>query len=229
MAVTRIPNMKIFIGSLLGVVLIYGIGVMVSDLTSRTLTIERAGIRLVIPSKYIVKSRFWWVKFARGLDTSGGSVLIKIPTDEIRSLLPSDAPPPADFVTLIYLLDKKEQTQFMQGVQNTALDVDNRKGRYVELNIDKDDFSNWFRIYGQYSDIFGWLVVKQKPPISGDDIVASCIKPNGAILIECKLSKFIVDGIGVETSIRAEHLRYSKTIKNHIAQLLKSWITSKPT
>ncbi|MBX6421549.1 MAG: hypothetical protein IRZ06_11180 [Nevskia sp.] len=221
--------MKIFIGSLLGVVLIYGIGVVFSDLTSRTLIVERAGIRLVIPSKYVVKSRFWWIKFAHGLDTSDGSVLIKMPTTEIRSLLPSDAPLPANFVTLIYLLDKKEQTQFVQEVQNTALDVDKRRGRYVELTMEKDNFSDWFRIYGQYADIFGWLVVKQKPPISGDDIVASCIKPNGAVLIECKLSKFIVDGIGVETSIRAEHLRYSEIIKNHIAQLLRSWRASSNT
>lgn len=206
-----------------GAALIVALGVGVSTVLAGDAVVERGGTRLVVPEHYLAKKRFWWIELVQGLDSNAGEALIRVPAGEIRSLLPQGSVEPVEFTSLIHILDQTEADRVAKYPAETANEVNQRKGHYSEQTITNDEATGWYRMYGTYSDTFGWLVIRRQPPIGGDDIVASCVREKSAVVTRCTLPQFVVDGIAVETTIRAEHLTYHERIKQHLVQLVGSW------
>lgn len=216
--------MKAIFGiAVMGAALVVGLGAGASNWVAGDMVVERNGIRLVVPEQYVAKKRFWWIELVQGLDSGEGSALIRVPASEILTLLPPDAIEPVAFPSLIYIMDAIEAERAARHLTDTTNEINQRQGHYSQQNVTKDEATGWYRLYGTYSDLWGWLVVKRQPPIAADDIVASCVREKSAIVTRCTLSRFVVDGIAVETTIRAEHLPYHERIKQHLAQLVRSW------
>lgn len=204
------------------VVLTIMVGTILINVNAREFIVERNGIRLSVPAHYLA-GNFWWLEFAKGLDSSEGEVLIQVPSNEIRELLPRDAPEVVEFSTFIHILDDAEAAQAEMKLSQTASEINRQQGKYSEQRVVKDEVTGWYRLYGIDSDIFGWLVVKRQPPVNATDIVARCVREASAVVTSCDVSQFVMDGIALEMTIRFEHLPYHEEIKQYLMKLVQTW------
>lgn len=194
--------------------------------SERGVILEISAVRVFVPGKYLPMDRFWWVKEADGLDDNDDSVVIQILAGEIKAALihngRKEVEVGRDLTAVMKILDDSEALRIENANEDAAKEVNQRTGRYTAAVVVEDDVLDMSRLYESPRIMFRWYALLQNPPIDGNDVIALCTASERTNT-SCRLTTFVVDGIGVEVNLGLGELRYYFEIKRYMSDLLTSW------
>lgn len=167
----------------------------------------------------------------KGLDSDEGTVLLRISEPEIQAVLPPGSPEFSDLIVSLRLLTPQEALDVEQHNADLAMQIRDRSGGFSEAIIEKDRNHGWYRLYQTPRIRFLSYALAHPDADTADDVIALCTKSPGA-RESCRLPTFVVHGVGVETSLPPEGLKYRDKITGHLAALIVQWqkagATSRP-
>lgn len=213
------------------VVLAIPIGVAVNSNSGDPVIIEKHGIRLEIPKKYLYSNRFPWIDKASGLDSSKNSFMIQIPREEIKSILPASVTQekrgPIDLTVVVFLMTPAERKNSIAVAQANVDEIAHRQGVYEQAYERIDNETGLYLVYMNPEWPSWWEVFSRSPldkrnPVSYRDSIASCSK-DGHIGVSCTLSLFVLDNMQIEFGLKGEYLPYREDIQEYITDLLQNW------
>lgn len=193
---------------------------------SHIVVLEKYGVRLFVPSGYVVENRFPWIAKAEGLDENEGSVVIRVPAQEIKDAIISNETAeviaPRDLIAVVKILHESELSAIENANGDMARKINEGTEPFSEAFIVDDHGMGQYRLYQSSKIMFRWYVLLQRPPIVGNDVIALCTASEGTET-SCRLTTFVIDGLGVEVNLGIDDLRYYREIKQHLTELLMSW------
>lgn len=198
-----------------------GVVSMTAGQDGTSITIERGGVRLTIPNAYVIERRLGRGQNVEDLDSDEGTVLLRVPASEVRAILPTEPPEFPDLIVSIRLLSAQEAIDVEQHNADMAMRLQKRSGDLSQAIVQKDIDHGWYRLYETPRITFRSYILA-RPDAAVDDVIALCTKSPGAEE-SCRLPTFVVRGVGVETSLPTDGLKYRDKISSYLAVLINRW------
>lgn len=211
--------------------LVVSLGMAVKGSDTDAVTIERSGIRLEVPKRYLHENRFPWIDKVQALDSDKSSFMIKVPAEEIESILPESVTKgtsaPINLTVVVFLMTPDQRKTAIDNAQITANEIANRELGFSGAYAEFDKESGFYNVYMLPKHHSRWNVFARPPfddpsSIRGEDFIATCHKDKH-IGTTCTLSQLVLDNMMIEFGLKYEHLPYYKNVRDYTADLLKSW------
>jgi hypothetical protein len=127
---------------------------------------------------------------------------------------------------LLHILSAEEVMRIEELRRQQVRDINEGLGAYAKVSVVRDEDTGLYELYYEHSELGAsttWQVPAKPPPIADEDFIATCTSFDDAVVVLCRPPMLVGDRIGIETTVRAEHLPYLSIIQNHASQLVQSW------
>lgn len=173
---------------------------------------------LNVPIEYLYKSDGWWSQGDDNIYDKDDSILLKLKNNRIGESEVSDSSNIILFI--VYPADKQTLTDISIQLNENAEKIN------AENDVKRDKNTSLYRAYVD-GVTFRWYLLNKLPPITADNIIASCV--DREVLKErCRLTDFSpIDDIAVSLALNAENINDYGKIKERISKLIISWQASK--
>lgn len=199
--------------------------VSASESAGSAIEIRRGRARLCIPQRYVHPTPSSQANIP-GADSSEGSVLIRLPSEEVALVLPRATLPMVDFPSHLQIVDSADRASVLTALKEQVDEVNARSGRYENLKIVADQAHGFFRLYGVYGMLgqsSTWLVSRRRPPVEASDIVARCTEYIGGKTISCQLPTLVVGDVAVELTVQSDYLEFDRELRTWMTDRVQSW------